>query len=418
MDGELSPESEGPLRAHLKACSDCRSAADQLAVLDRSLRSLVADNAAAARIADRVLSSLSTIQSQPITTAAHGRHSTILAALVATTALAAAVLVLVWPSNRGTKVLAPNQVEITLAKGTINVLPPRAKEWQPLSLPGNALQLVGFQLQTEAASLCEFRCPSGSVVRVDQETQLQVNSPTEIELNQGRLWCSAPKAASLTVVPSSDRKAPSIAMTCQPAGEMEAMIDPPEPVRVIAARGPVRIADASNVVTLESGTLARYSPAGWSEPSGVDALQATEWMLPLLALRGGRDPEFSSQVTGVLSRLGMTKLDYIQEERLVELGSPASIPLIAYLRETPASPDSSKRRRAANIVAQTAAEDSLPDLIELLNDSLPDVRISAARALERLTGLDQGVPPQQWKVDGEPQKAAILRWRDWLKRRP
>ena len=112
-----------------------------------------------------------------------------------------------------------------------------------------------------------------------------------------------------------------------------------------------------------------------------------------------------------------TKLDYVQEERLVELGSPAAVPLIAYLRETSASPDVSKRRRAARIIAQTAPEDSIPDLIELLSDPLSDVRVNAAQALERLTGLDQGLPPPQWKDEGEPQKAAITRWRDWLRRR-
>jgi hypothetical protein len=205
-------------------------------------------------------------------------------------------------------------------------------------------------------------------------------------------------------------------MTCPPSAEMETMIDPPEPVRVIAARGSVRVTDASRVVTLGSGTLARYSPEGWSQPSNVDPLEATEWMMPLLALRGGNDPEFSSQVTGLLSRLGMSKLDYIQEERLVELGSPAAIPLIAYLRESQHSPDVARRRRAAVIIARSAGADAIPDLIELLGDPLADVRVGAARALERLTGLDQGVPPLEWNEQGEPQKAAILRWRDWLKR--
>jgi hypothetical protein len=419
MDGELTPDLEGALRAHLETCGGCQAISEEYTRLDNTLRALVLDPDAGKRVAEHALA-MSVPRNVTVSSrqqsAPPSNHSKVLAAAAATLSMAAAILALVWFTGPEQVRLA-NQVEITLARGRVNVLPPQSTEWQLLSLPTNAMQLVGFQLQTEAAGLCEFRCPSGGVVRVDEQSELQVTSPTVISLTQGRIWCNAPAESALTVVPSPRVFTASMAMTCQPAAEMQATITNAEPVRVIAARGPVRVVDAKNSVTLQSGTLVRHSPEGWSEPMHVDALQATEWMLPLLALRGGKDPEFSGQVTGLLSRLGMSKLDYVREERLVDLGSPAAVPLIAYLRETSSSSDASKRRRAARIIAQTAPEDSVPDLIELLSDPLPDVRINAAQALERLTGLDHGLPPPKWKDEGEPQKVALARWRNWLRRR-
>jgi hypothetical protein len=170
-------------------------------------------------------------------------------------------------------------------------------------------------------------------------------------------------------------------------------------------------------MTLESGQLVRFSTGEWEEPVPVDALQMTEWMLPLLALRGGHDREFSGHVTALLSRIGTTKLDYVREERLVELGEPAAVPLIAYLRDPDAVPDPARRARAARIIAKTAPLESLPDLVELLNDPLGQVRVAAAQALHRLTGLDHGVPVEEWSGEGDLQKAGVARWREWLSRR-
>jgi HEAT repeat protein len=56
-----------------------------------------------------------------------------------------------------------------------------------------------------------------------------------------------------------------------------------------------------------------------------------------------------------------------------------------------------KRREAARIVADVATSWAIPELINLLNDPDGDVRYSAAKALQRLTGQNLNRDPNQWR---------------------
>src|SRR5689334_10515966 len=98
MDGELAPDLEGPLRAHLETCADCRAIAEEYTRLDKALRGLILDPGAASRVATRALvtPALGVVpRSAPPTR----RSSKVLAALAATLSMAAAILALIWFSG-------------------------------------------------------------------------------------------------------------------------------------------------------------------------------------------------------------------------------------------------------------------------------------------------------------------------------
>ena len=419
LDGENPPELEAAVAAHIESCADCRAWARDLAAVDTLLRDQFAGDPAADRVARGALT-LARPTARPAPHHDSSRHSSrLIAALIAASALAICLMVLTRPEGRRRDPVAgPDQMLITLARGTVNIQPPATETWRTISLPTDAIQPIGSRLRTEEASQCEFRCPTGSIVRLDERCDLTVSTPDELSIAAGRIWCCAKAPSSLTVVTAlaTERK-PLLVFSCPSEKAMQADVTPQETARVVAARGPIQVERGATLVRLETDEWVSCSPAGISEPTPIDGRQETEWMLPLLAMRGGRDPEFAGEVTSLLARLGNTKASYIRQEQLINLGAPAAIPLIAYLKESVNSMDAFHRTAAANVIRETAALETAPDLVSLLEDSQADVRMASASALQRLTSLDHGMPPPEWRELGAPQHEAAARWRAWLKQR-
>jgi hypothetical protein len=65
------------------------------------------------------------------------------------------------------------------------------------------------------------------------------------------------------------------------------------------------------------------------------------------------------------------------------------------------------------ILCDIAPSWMVPDLIALLADETPWIRVFSARALQRITGLDQGRPPEQWRDDLNDCKPTLESWRQW-----
>jgi hypothetical protein len=419
LDDDLALEVQESLRAHLDNCAQCRAAAAELLTLHRRLRALVPDPAMAERIAVNAVRTIGIVDraGQP---GGEWRRSSVL--LAAITALAACVYAVLWlPGVRPADITSQraDQVKITLARGSVDVRPPSASDWRMVSLPEDALQQVGCRVRTAQSSQCEVVCPSGGVVRLDEQTELTFSRPSELAVAHGRVWCEAPARESLTVV-ASFTSLPSKSLpvfTCSPASAMQTTVSKAESIEVYAASGPIHVVSDATPVTLSAGHRIAMSADGLKMSEPVETQQQMTWMLPLLALRGGADREFSSGVTSLLARIGGSKLDHIREQELIELGGPGAVPLIAYLKTSTTPADLRKRHIAARVIQETAAADSVADLIDLLESSEPEVRFAAAKALLRLTGLDQGVPPAEWSQWGTRQQAAVAEWRNWLKAR-
>ncbi len=140
----------------------------------------------------------------------------------------------------------------------------------------------------------------------------------------------------------------------------------------------------------------------------------TAWVNNVLAERSADDPELAQRVQRLLANVGAAKLSLLYEDELRRLGDAGVPPLLAYLASTRDTPNLTQRTTAARIVADVASSRRIPDLIALLTDANGDVRVHAARGLERLTGRDQGAPPESWQSASwftcEP---AHEKWRAW-----
>lgn len=77
-------------------------------------------------------------------------------------------------------------------------------------------------------------------------------------------------------------------------------------------------------------------------------------------------------------------------------------------------PNPAVRTDGINAVRQTRDLQQVPRLIELLDDDDGGVRMSAAAALEDMTGRQTDYRP--W-ADAEERRAAVLDWRAWWSQR-
>src|SRR6185503_14626513 len=134
------------------------------------------------------------------------------------------------------------------------------------------------------------------------------------------------------------------------------------------------------------------------EPDSCDATLETAWVNSVLALRDSKHPELGERVSRLLAQIGAAKLSLMYEDELRRLGDNGVPPLLAYLASTRETPNVAQRVTAARIVSDVAQSRWIPELITLLTDSNPDVRSSAARGLERLTGRDQGFKAEEWQT--------------------
>src|SRR5690606_40114537 len=142
-------------------------------------------------------------------------------------------------------------------------------------------------------------------------------------------------------------------------------------------------------------------------------VHAERWMQPLLTLGGHGNPELLQRVDALLARIGRTKLAYLYEQDLRNLGEYGALPLLRFVQSEASPQEPDRRHTAMDILADTAPIWMVPDLVALLEDDDPAIRVASARGLARLTGTDQGKAPEKWAADPTELTAAVSQWRQW-----
>lgn len=428
IDGVVTPEGAVALESHLAECEHCRAAADQMNRLDALCRRALPQSDAAGRVAAVVMERLRSPSVRP-----SRRNWTALVLAAATLAASVVVVLSILPRSKQAAVvdqvpgstadlppLAEPEFDVTLARGTVEVRKVSTDDWIPLALPSNSRQPEGCYLRTMEDGQCEVVCPTGGLVRLDTGTEVQLASANALNVYRGKVWCRAPATQSLRVFtcPPDNAQSLAAAMQCEPAGTMQADLDEDESqMTVVAAADGVEVISGDRELRLKKGERLRLSAEELGVQRAYDLAVETSWMMPLLALRGGEDAEFSTRVSSMLADVGRSKIGYMHEQTLIDLGGPAALPLIAFLRSPESDQEPDRRLAAARIIRLTAPEESIPDLVELLGDREPEVRVASAEALQRLTAMDFGVEPEEWRTLGPEQRMALDQWRMWVSTR-
>ena len=303
---------------------------------------------------------------------------------------------------------APDPIaHLAAATGPVEMRPWKNVEFFacPTSAPIGKDSIV----RTGPSARCEIALEDGNAVRLDSDTEVTLHGADVVEVNRGRLWSSSEAGREGVSVQTSGGKvvpkaAAEFAVTCEPRG-----------ARLTVVGGEVEVETSGGSVAVGAGKKVRIvNGQVEDDPAWRDALLETAWVNSVLALRNSEHPELVERVSQLLANVGAAKLSLLYEDELRRLGDDGVAPLLAYLKSTRETPDIAQRAAAARIVADVAEARWIADLIALLTDANADVRIHAARALERLTGRDQGCDAVTWQTQSwEACESAHQKWVDW-----
>jgi ferric-dicitrate binding protein FerR (iron transport regulator) len=416
MDRELAPEQRPPLEAHLQACAACRADADAFRQQDADLRRAFAPRRrAASAVADRVISQLrpSPARSRlpvpwlPILLSTAAGFLLALVIFRPWTKPPVEIVTVPGPGMETAAKTLPPRVLVTVASRPVELLPPGSTRWEKVA-QGSHIEL-GSRVRTDPLMRCELQTPDGSEVRLDTATEVVVGKDRQLELIRGQILARAQPAPSplRVAVPEATIAADrgEFDVICSPAKAVLTVLDGATQVRGKDQERTVHKGQAADIV---QGKVNRI----WAEEN---LTRATSWVTELLLLKGGDSPELIERVDDILAQIGEAKMNLPQEE-IRRLGDHCVLPLTRYL-ESPRSHGlraEHRRRLAADILADLAQPWSIPDLIRLLKDDDGEVRVCAARGLQRLTNLSFSVEPEAWRRgDGERLDNAYQQWQTW-----
>lgn len=432
LDGQLDDESRPMLDAHLATCADCRSARESLAALDAALvRGLRPMRSRADEVAERTIARMRA-QAEPARQSPSRRWIGYLLAVAGGYLLAVLLARPLPPSGVPIPDTIARQPErevpesglqppmvatIVAITGPVQVRRPQETDWVSVEIPSFSCP-TDTSIRTPESSLCELETDRGCRIRMNAETEVDLKANNELHLAQGQLWCQAPNSSQMKIVairsPTPNPTPESCTLSWSGPGTMLTACGPEQPLTVAAGAGVVDVVTGDATQRLEAGDSAQIVGARIVPLSGAaEPLLDASWMHPLLVRKGIADGELNDRVNELLARLGRAKMSFLYERDIRGLGEYSALPLLRFVESADSQQDADRRQQAATILADVAPAWMVPDLIALLGDTDPDVRVSTARGLQRITGLDQGLPPEQWRESSENRGDTHQRWLAW-----
>jgi hypothetical protein len=319
--------------------------------------------------------------------------------------------------------IATPVAHLVVATGDVEMRAPAAVDWQPFPAIKSFTCPSRSEVRTGDGVSCELKTTEGCVIRLNQGTEITLASPTDITIRRGQIWCSSPENVSLKIVaqemPTAEQAdpPPSWSFAC-PSSSCLLTAEQPGGLQVMTAAGETELHTPHGSERLGPGEQAQIvSGKIVKSRDPPDPLLAAGWMHSLLACKGSSDAELTGRVDALLAQIGRSKAAWLYEQEIRGLGECAVLPLVRYVQSSQSRGEPARRHTAMRLVCDLAPSGSVPDLVGLLADDDAETRVLAATALLRLTGLDQGCPPADWRQPPENCAPALLRWQMWLTNR-
>jgi hypothetical protein len=311
---------------------------------------------------------------------------------------------------------------LVVATGDVEMRSPPERDWQAFPQVKTFTCPSGSEVRTGGDVRCELQTADGCVIRLNCDTEIALASPTAVTIRRGQIWCSSPENVSLKIVaqetqaaakpettPSWTFACPSSSCLCsaeQMGGDVQVMTSAGE-TELQTPRGSQRLGPGERASIVNGQIVKSLEPR--------DPILEAGWVHSLLVRKGPGDGELAARINEMLSQVGRTKVAWLYEQEIRGLGEYAVLPLVRFVQSPQSRAEPQRRLTAMRLVSDLAPNWTVPELIALLADEDPETRFSAATALQRLTGLDQGHPPRQWREDLEKCAMALESWQQWWK---
>ena len=421
FDEELDPADRTTLDAHLAVCVDCRDQAQTLCTHDADLvRAFQPHRDAAGRLAERVINVLS-IENQTPRASTRARPSNWVSLLLATAVgfLTAVIVFQPWKPEQivlddsGTTTKnadVPTSVaHMTVATGNLEFKRPSTDSWESMKDISTFVCPSDGSVRTGKEVRCELKTADDCIVRMNGDTEVLFRSGRHVQLKRGQIWCLSPENVKLEVDPPDDNADSML----QPLWSCTRSVTPPDVDVGVDSGGVVSVQTNEMSCQLKPGETATIDKGRVNVRQPANPLLFESWMQPLLTSKGHADQELAQRVDRLLAQIGRSKLSTLYEHEIRGLGEFAILPLMRYIQSPQSQKEPSRRLTAMRIVSDLATVWAIGDLVRMLNDDDPTVRFLSANALERLTGLTQGCPPEKWRTTGTETAQALEKWQQW-----
>jgi hypothetical protein len=265
--------------------------------------------------------------------------------------------------------------------------------------------LAGAALEVPADGRATLVLSDGTEVRLDRGCRVTLPEGRRLEVASGRLWARVAPGDPFLLAAGETK----VTVLGTELG-VDRGADATE-VRLFS--GKARVEAAGTARDLAAGQEVAFADGRLSEPRRMwDEAVATGWMLELVAHSGSHDRELADHMDRLLVELGHRKAVSTEENALVkDLGQSCRVPLARYLVSEGARLDLEPRRKAARVLARIADESVAAELAAALRDADAEVRVSAATALQRVSGGQVCAEPESFRAscdDGATETA--LAW--------
>jgi hypothetical protein len=416
VDGELADDERAAVDTHLASCESCRRTLE--AIREQHLRleaAFLTERRAAEVLAERVVR-------------AHRRPPFPRFLLAASAAAAAAILVafvvfrerqvselrerldraesscqalekrLQAPTAAAKKPMA----RLAVATGAVECRTTKEGAWEAVG-PGGGLE-EGASVRTADRSKCSFDCADGTELRLNGATEIRFEKPRAVRLARGEIFTRVAKDPSPYTVTTDQTMIEAVGTS------LNIVHRPAESTVLTVVEGNARMGG----VAVASGYLCRVVDGKVQPPVAAYELELlTKWVNEIVALKGKDSPELQTRVNQLLAQIGRTKMEHLVEAEIRALGDHAALPLTCYVQSPESLTEGRRRRDAARILADIASAPSVPDFVALLADADPEVRVQAARGLQRLTGETLDFDGKYWA--GSDVARGTADWKAWLK---
>lgn len=367
IDGELTQDERAALEQELARDPALRAKLVELRRVDARLRELYADEVLAAEPA------LARLRLPAEPRATRARPTWILVSLAAAAGLLAGLFL---RGGAPAPSATPFAAVATLATGPFLVddgaSPPRTAR-------AGEFLAAGARVTAPAGVRLALVLRDGSELRLDRGSSVSLAGERRVELSGGRAWSRVvPGTPFLLECGSAEVEVHGTELTVERQSER---------TEVQLHSGMARLRAGGGLRQLAAGEFAVWENGALSEALRIESeAVATGWMLELYAYSGTHQRDLAEHLDRLLSEMGHRKLVSFEERVLTtELAGVCRVPLARYLVSEGARGELEARRKAARVLESIADPSVSLPLTSALRDPDLEVRLSAARALKRVS---------------------------------
>jgi hypothetical protein len=259
-----------------------------------------------------------------------------------------------------------------------------------------------------------FEVGSGCELRLNEKTELHLETEKKLLLRVGRVYFRVPKSAAPVEIATElhpmklDECVGEISYTPRvPNGA-------PAATTFMAIEGKMQAFSKKFSPVINAGWVGTGYGSQLNTPDPVRNSSAdTAWVHSLLVERGRADEETSFRTEELLLNLGGKEDPDPAEAGLRSLGELAAPGIARFLSRSVLETQVQRRALAARALGDSATIKTAPLLLPLLSHKESGVRAAGARGLARIAGKDLGYNEGYWK--GDKVDAGVKAWEEWVK---